>query len=400
MPDLQNAKLVTKDIYWIGALDYNIRVFDVVMYTKYGTTYNSYVVKGTEKTVLFETVKDKFFNQYLKRLNEITSPTSIDYIIVNHTEPDHAGSIAKFIELNPEVTIIGTGTAVKFLNEIVNKPFNSIIAKDGLTVDLGDKTIRFIMAPFLHWPDTMYSYIEESKTLITCDSFGCHYCSDKIFNDEIDEDFYDAYKYYFDVIMGPFKPHVLTALDKIKDLTIDIICPGHGPVLRTDLERYINYYKEWATPKKSDKDYVVIPYVSAYGFTAKIANKIAEGIKSIGNIEVYTYDLVDENNDDVFDKITLAKGVLFGSPTIVSDALPPIWNLLIKLNPVINKGLYAGAFGSYGWSGEAVPNIMGRLKQLKFKLPLDGLRIKFKPSDEELTEAYNYGKAFGEAILK
>ena len=285
------------------------------------------------------------------------------------------------------------------MKQIVNKPFNSIIAKDGTSINLGDKTIRFILAPFLHWPDTMYSYIEENKTLITCDSFGCHYCDEKIFNDEIEGDFYDAYKYYFDVIMGPFKPYVLNALDKIKDLDINVICPGHGPILRTDLDKYLNYYRDWATVKPSEKDYVVIPYVSAYGYTEQLAVKIAEGIKASGNIDVYTYDLVNTEIDEVMNKVSGAKGILIGSPTIVSDALPPIWELLTKLNPIVHKGLYAGAFGSYGWSGEAVPNIMGRLKQLRFNLPLEGLKIPFKPSDDELEKAYNYGLEFGKAII-
>ncbi|MFP4697186.1 MAG: FprA family A-type flavoprotein [Eubacteriales bacterium] len=398
MAEIQKAKLVSNDIYWVGALDYDIRVFDVVMYTKYGTTYNSYVVKGSEKIAIFETVKDKFFNQYLERLKEVVNVTDIDYIVVDHTEPDHAGSVGKLIDLNPNITIVGTGTAINFLKEIVNRPFNSIVAKEGTTINLGDKTIKFIMAPFLHWPDTMYSYIEEDKTLITCDSFGCHYCDENIFNDEIDGDFYDAYKYYFDVIMGPFKSFVIKALDKIKDLELDIICPGHGPILRKDISKYLNYYREWATVKAPKQTYVVIPYVSAYGFTAQIAKKISDGIKSVGDIEVYLYDLVETDTDVVINKIEKAKGILFGSPTIVADALPPIWEVLIKLNSVIHKGKYAGAFGSYGWSGEAVPNIMDRLKQLRFKLPLEGLRLHFKPSDPELVEAYNFGKKFGEEL--
>ncbi|MCT4597439.1 MAG: FprA family A-type flavoprotein [Vallitalea sp.] len=396
---MTHAKEVKNGVYWVGALDYDIRLFDVVMYTDYGTTYNSYLVKGSEKTALFETVKDKFFDEFLEKLNEISSPEELDYIVVNHTEPDHVGSVSRLLEMNPDITVIGSGTAIKFLKDITNKDFKSIIAKEGTTLELGDKTVKFIMAPFLHWPDTMYSYIEQDTMLITCDSFGCHYCDDKIFNDKIDNDFIDSYKYYFDVIMGPFKPHVIQALNKISDLDIDIICPGHGPILRKDLEKYINLYRQWATKEKRDTKSVVIAYVSAYGYTKKIAEKIAEGINVVGGIDVILYDLVEVQQDTVMEEIDMAKGILLGSPTIVSDALPPIWNILTSLNSVIHKGKLAGAFGSYGWSGEAVPNIEGRLKQLRLKIPVEGLRIKFNPSDDELQDAFEYGEKFGEAIL-
>jgi flavorubredoxin len=396
---MTHAKEVKNGVYWVGALDYDIRLFDVVMYTDYGTTYNSYLVKGSEKTALFETVKDKFFDEFLQKLNEVSSPEEIDYIVVNHTEPDHVGSVSKLLEMNPDITVIGSGTAIKFLKDITNKDFKSIIAKEGTTLELGDKTVKFIMAPFLHWPDTMYSYIEQDTMLITCDSFGCHYCDDKIFNDKIDNDFIDSYKYYFDVIMGPFKPHVIQALNKISDLDIDIICPGHGPILRKDLEKYINLYRQWATKEKRESKSVVIAYVSAYGYTKKIAEKIAEGITVVGGIDVILYDLVEVQQDTVMEEIDMAKGILLGSPTIVSDALPPIWNILTSLNSVIHKGKLAGAFGSYGWSGEAVPNIEGRLKQLRLKIPVEGLRIKFNPSDDELQDAFEYGEKFGEAIL-
>lgn len=396
---MNKAKEINKGIYWVGALDYDIRLFDVVMYTEYGTTYNSYLVKGSEKTALFETVKVKFFDEFLERLNEVSSIDEIDYIVVNHTEPDHVGSIAKILDMNPDVTIVGTAMAIKFLKEITNKSFKSIITKEGSTLELGDRTVEFIMAPFLHWPDTMYSYIKEEKTLITCDSFGCHYCDEKLFNDKIEGDFIDSYKYYFDVIIGPFKPYVLQALKKISNIDIDIICPGHGPILRKDLDKYLELYKTWATEEKREKPSVVIAYVSAYGYTEKIAEKIAEGVKSVEDLDVLLYDLVETKKDEVMNEINLANGLLLGSPTIVSDALPPIWDILTSLNPIIHKGKLAGAFGSYGWSGEAVSNIEGRFKQLRFKMPVEGLKIKFNPSDEQLKDAYEFGKKFGEAVI-
>lgn len=390
-----NSLEVKNNIFWVGSLDFDIRTFDVIMTTEYGTTYNSYVVKGAEKTALIETSKDRFFEENLERIKTVIDPEKIDYLIVNHTEPDHTGAVEKFLEINPNITVYGTVAAINYLKQITNKEFNSKAVKDGDTLDLGGKILKFISVPFLHWPDSMYTYIEEDKTLFTCDSFGCHYADEKVFNDKISGDFIDAYKYYFDCIMGPFKDFVLKAIDKISPLDIETICPGHGPVLREDLDKYINLYKEWSVVKKENK--VVVAYVSAYGYTKKMAEKIAEGVKSKG-IAVSLYDLETANKDKVMADIYTAKGLLVGSPTLVNDALPPVWNILTSLNPTINKGLLAGAFGSYGWSGEAVPNMEGRLNQLKFKMPAGVLKIQFNPSEEELSKCFEYGVSFAENI--
>lgn len=386
---------VQKDIYWVGALDRDIRTFDIVMYTEYGTTYNSYIVKGSDKTAIIEASKDKFFEEHMERIKEVTDPKNIDYLIVNHTEPDHTGAVEKILEVTPDITVVGSASAIKFLKEITNMEFKSMVVKDGDILDLGGKTLKFLSVPFLHWPDSMYTYVEEEKVLFTCDSFGCHYCDDKVFNDLIDGDFIDAYKYYFDCIMGPFKSFVLKALDRISDIEINTICPGHGPVLRKDINKYLDLYREWSIVNIENK--VIVAYASAYGYTKKLAMAIAEGVEKTG-LEVKIYDLETADKDEMLADVYTAKGLLLGSPTIVNDAVPPIWAALAGLNPTINKGLAAGAFGSYGWSGEAVDNIEGRFAQLKFKVPVKGLKVMFNPSEEQLQLGVNFGKEFGNAI--
>ncbi len=386
---------VKEDIFWVGALDFDIRTFDVVMYTEYGTTYNSYVVKGSEKTVLIEAAKGKFFEEHLERLNDIITPEKIDYLVVNHTEPDHTGSIEKLLDINPNMTIIGSAFAIKFLKEITNKDFKSKIVKDGEEISLGNKTLTFLSVPFLHWPDSMYTYIKEDKTLFTCDSFGCHYCDEKVFNDLIEGDFLDAYKYYFDCIMGPFKDYIKNALDKIKDLEIEIICPGHGPVLRTDIEKYVKYYEEWC---KNDKiDEIVVGYVSSYGYTKVLAEEVSRGVEASG-IKAKLYDLETADKEAVLSNIGVAKGLLIGTPTIADDTLPPIWDILVSLNANVHKGLKAGVFGSYGWNGAGITNVEGRFKQLKFKMPVESLKIILNPSLEQKEQAYNFGKEFANNI--
>lgn len=394
---------IKKDIYWVGALDADLRVFDIIMYTPYGTTYNSYVVKGSEKTAVFETVKEQFFDEYIERLKSLDIDiTNIDYIVVDHTEPDHAGSVAKLLDLSPNATVIGSRAAIEFMKNIANKPFHSKVVNDGDKISLGNKTLKFISAPFLHWPDSMYTYVPEDSTLITCDSFGSHYCEDNIFNDLVksEENYMDALKYYYDCIFGPFKPYILKAIDKIKDLSIDLICPGHGPVLRHDPWKIVNIYKEWSTPKeKSEKPSVAISYVSAYGYTKQLAEEISKGIRSKGDFNINLFDLVYAKEDEVLQSINEADGILFGSPTINGDLLEPVRALLTKLNPIVHGGKIAGAFGSYGWSGEAVPNMERRLKELRMDLTLPSLRINFKPSSEDLTQAFKFGEGVAEKII-
>jgi NADH oxidase (H2O-forming) len=394
-----------KDVYWVGALDPDLRIFDIIMYTPFGTTYNSYVVKGSEKVAVFETVKEKFFDEYLHRLESLdVDITKIDYIVVNHTEPDHAGSVAKLLDISKNAKVVGSAPAIKFMKKIANKPFDFIIVNDGDTLSLGNKTLRFVSAPFLHWPDSIYTYVSEDAVLFTCDSFGSHYCTDTIFNDlnANEENYMEALKYYYDTIMGPFKPHVLKALDKIKDFKIDMICTGHGPVLRDNPQKIIDLYKEWSEeqPFNDGINRVTVSYVSAYGYTEELAYKIVEGLKSTGNFEVKMFDVIHHDMKDIVEEIDKSDGILFGSPTINGDLLEPIRNLMTKLNPIVHGGKVAGAFGSYGWSGEAVPHIENRLKELRMKIVSPGLKVMFKPSEEDLANAYNYGKSFGERVVE
>lgn len=391
------------NFYWTGCLDPGLRVFDIIMNTEFGTTYNSYLIKGSEKTALFETAKAKCMDEYMDKLTSLVDIKDIDYIIVNHTEPDHAGSAVKIIEQNPGIKLVGTATALRFMKEITNMDFTPVVVKEGDTLSLGDKTLKFIAAPNLHWPDAMYTYVVEDKTLITCDSFGCHYSLDDVLISKLKnwEGYNRALRYYFDNIMGPFKPYVLKAIEKIKELDIDMICPGHGPVLDEEPWKIVDTYKEWSTEvNPNKKKTVVMPYVAAYGYTKELAEKIAEGIKEAGDIDVKAYDMVEADQGEVLGEMYWADGLLFGTPTIVGEALKPIWDLTTSIFAGTHGGKIAGAFGSYGWSGEGVPHIMERLKQLRMKLYGEGLKVQFKPSEVQLEEAFEYGYGFGLSVIK
>ena len=386
-----------EEFYWTGIVDDQLRVFDIIMYTEFGTTYNSYILKAGDKTVLFETAKAKFFDEYLEKLSEITDIRKIDYLVVNHTEPDHAGSVERLLELNPGLKIIATGCAIGFLKEIVNGEFTAIPVKDNETMKIGNKTLRFLSVPNLHWPDTMYTYIEEEQILVTCDSFGSHYGFHDILLSKVTQwdDYVRATKYYFDNIIGPFKPFMSKALARVRELDLSMICTGHGPVIDDKISWMLDTYEEWCTvvnpnPKKT----VIIPYVSAYGYTAQLAQKIAEGIKASGDIDVRCYDMVEADQAKVLEELGFADGILFGTPTIVGEALKPIWDLTTSIFAGTHGGKLASAFGSYGWSGEGVPHIIERLKQLRMRVA-DGFRVRFKPGEDNLIDAFDYGYNFG-----
>lgn len=389
-------------LYWTGILDKNLRVFDIIMETEFGTTYNSYLIKGNDKIALVETAKVKFFDEYYSKLTELTDIAKIDYIVVNHTEPDHAGSIEKLIAINPDITIVGTMVAIKYLKQIINKEFKSMAVKTNDTLDLGGKTLKFMFLPNLHWPDSMYTYLVEDKTLFTCDSFGSHYSHDGILRSTVpnEDDYWKATKYYFDNILGPYKnPYMVKALDTIKDLDIEIIATGHGPVLDSHIDEIIKTYREWCKViNPNTKKTVIIPYVSAYGYTEELAKSIEAGIKAAGDIDVRCYDMVTADFNKVMEEIGFADGLLLGTPTILGEALKPIWDITTSMFPVTHNKKIAGAFGSYGWSGEGVEHITARLKQLRMNV-VDGFKIQFKPSESELKDAFNYGTEFGAKVL-
>ena len=404
---MSNTFKITEDLFWVGALDPNLKIFDIIMETKFGTSYNSYLLRGSEGIALFETVKEKFFDEHLEKIRSVINLEDINYVVVNHTEPDHAGSVEKILEYAPNATVVGSNLAIKYLTEIINKPFKNKVVKDGETLSLGNKTLKFISAPQLHWPDTMYTYVIEDETLITCDSFGAHYCDERVLKSAIEDskedDYIESYNYYFRMIMGPFKPFVLKALDTIKDLDLKFICPGHGLVLdnNNNIEKYMNLYKEWCQPVKRKKQSIVIPYVSAYGYTEEIAQEIKKGIESSNfDVDILMYNLVTADMNEVLSEINQCSGLLLGSPTLLSDTLPQIWTILTSLNPVIHKGLSASCFGSYGWSGEALKNINERYKQLKLNVVSEPLGIIFKPSENNLKDAYNFGLDFAKKVLK
>ena len=390
---------ITEDVSWIGVLDKDLLTFDIVMETKYGTTYNSYFINA-EKKALIDTVKEQFWPSYKEKLLSLTDPGELEYIICNHTEPDHSGSLIHLLELAPNATVVGSGQALTYLGEMLGRPFKSQKVKDGDIIDLGDKKLRVIGAPNLHWPDTIYTYLEEEGLLFSCDSFGAHYADERMIDDLVD-DYSDAFDYYFDVILKPYSKFMIKAIDKIRSLPLDMICPGHGPILRSSwkekMDRSAKIASRYLEETRKDNR-VLVAYVSAYGYTKEMALKIAEGIKKSG-VSVDLLDIETTLLGDLEEHMVRADGILIGSPTINQNTLLPIYKLFSVINPIRDKGKPAAAFGSFGWSGEAVKLIEDHLRNLKFNVVSEGNTARFYPNNEESHQLIMLGEKFA-AVLQ
>ncbi|MCB4204340.1 FprA family A-type flavoprotein [Deferribacterales bacterium Es71-Z0220] len=395
---------IKENIFWVGVRDPKLEVFDIVIPTKHGTTYNSYLVIGSEKKALIEANKMIFADEYVKTIEEICPIKDIDYIILNHNEPDHSGALPKILEINPNIEVIYSKTGKNFVQNIVNKEFNGRAVGDADTIDLGGKTLRFFHTPFLHWPDTMFTYLVEDEILFPCDFLGAHYCPETgIFNDEIKEkkDTQEAFKFYYNAIMRPYKEHILTAFKKIENITIKMVCPSHGPILRENIDFYINFYKEQANRyyQNNHNRQITVVYATAYGNTKLLAEQIKKGAEETGII-VKMFDAAETNASTIIDEIEISHGLLMGTATINAKAPKPIFNIFAQLVVLNVSNRKAGAFGSYGWSGEGVKMCEDILKTMRMKLPLESLKVQMTPSEEELKKAYDWGREFALKVLE
>ncbi|MHB9059162.1 MAG: FprA family A-type flavoprotein [Bacillota bacterium] len=387
---------IREGLVWVGAPDPGRRLFDIVMPTPYGTTYNSYVLKG-DRTAVIETADEKMADRYMKDLGSVTDLSAIDYIILDHTEPDHSGSLARLLGAAPKAKVIASKAGARFAREIVKMEFPVQIVGEGDTLDLGrGRVLRFIDAPFLHWPDTIFTWLESERVLFSGDAFGAHLAGD--IGEDGGGDYAKAYRDYFDAIMRPFSPPVRQAMAKLKNLPVEVICPAHGPVHLRDARHWIDLYEDWAAEPRKEAPIVLIAYASAYGYTKKLAEAIAKGVGAVGGVVAHVYDMTGLEPAALARHVDMADGLLVGSPTMNRDAVPPAWVFLSHVSAVINRNKPAGAFGSYGWSGEAVKLLEERMKGLQLKVPLPGLKVNFAPSEADLAEAREFGKSFATLV--
>ncbi|WP_428023311.1 FprA family A-type flavoprotein [Arcobacter sp.] len=394
---------IAPNIYFIGSFDPDIRTFDIIMKTANGSSYNAYLIKTNEGVIILDTVKLEFQDEFFKKIESLCSYDEIKYVISHHLEPDHAGAIPELMNRAPRAKVLISPQATPMLKAITrneNIDFETVWTNKSLT--LGDKTIKFLTTPYLHWPETMSSYIVEDKLLFSGDVFGSHYHDRRLFDDLVGDFFY-SFKYYYDHIMRPFKSYALNAIKLYDKLEINMIATLHGPILRENPKQYIEYYRKWSQDNYKDishgKKILSIFYLTSYKNTKDMAEAIFEGAESVDGIIANVYDLASIEESNMINILEESNGILIGTPTINADAPKPVWDLLSCMMLLEKKGKTGGAFGSYGWSGEAVDMIIHRLKSLNFRVPpLESMKIKLIPTKEELAQCYDFGVEFAEII--
>lgn len=379
------------NVYSVGVLNPSLRVFDIVMESHYGTSYNAYLITG-EKNVLIETVHADYFDEYISNIESIVDISKIDYLVMNHTEPDHSGSVAKLLKLNPKINVFCTLAAKKFISAIANSEFNCTVVKNGDTLDIGSQKLEFIVAPLLHWPDSMFTWAPHIQTLFTCDFLGAHFCEPTMLDSNIhyNKQYWEQFAYYYGGIFGPFKPYVLAGLDKIKDLPIEMICPSHGPCLTQNIAKCRELYFSWSTPCVHEKKIVAVLYASAYGCTAQLAQAAYDELSMNPNFDVRLVDIVFTPLNEVILLANEADALLVGSTTINRDAPKVVWDVLCSIDAINVKQKPAGAFGSFGWSGEAVDMMKSRMLHLKYDFVGDGIKVNFTPTEEDISKIKAY----------
>lgn len=373
-----------ENLYYVGVIDHDLKVFDSVMPLEWGTSYNSYLLKTNQGCVLFEGSKALFEDEYLENIASIVPLEEIKFIMVAHTEPDHSGAIERLLERNPDITIIASPAAINNLKNILRKPFKSITAIAGKELIVGEYTLQFVSGLFLHWPDVMFTYIKEEKALVTCDGFGAHYAFDDLLLSRCEDrtTYRKAFDYYFDCIMAPFASHAIAACDRARKLDIEMLLVGHGPIIDVDVKEVIDAFEEDA--KKAlpvnNANEVTLVYTSCYGYTKEMAEYIKKALEENGK-EVHFYEIDALNygslKADILNSIRTSSLILFGTPTIVNDAIPLFYDLLIAQVNTFFANKKFSAFGDYGWSGEGVKNISDFANMKKMKV-IEGFKHSFK----------------------
>ncbi len=387
---------LTSNIYWVGAIDWNIRDFHGYK-TRRGTTYNAYLIVDKKKA-LIDTVKYTFSNELIQKINEITSVENLDYIIINHIEMDHSSSLPKIIEYAKEAEIIATERGKLGLIKHYGGNLNIKTVKTGDELRLGEKTLRFVEAPMLHWPDSMFTYLVEDGILMPNDAFGQHLASSQRFDDEINQHILmeEAAKYYANILM-PFASLIIRKIQELIKMQIPIrmIAPSHGIIWRSNPSKIINAYMEWSQGKTRNK--AVIVYDTMWGSTDKIARAISEGLTKRG-IDVKLFKLRDSDKTEIVTQILDAKAVIIGSPTLNNSVFPSVSAFLTYVTGLKPKGKIWSFFGSYGWGGGAVKKMAEKIRNAGFEIYEQTMEIKYVPTSEELEKCRKFGEEIAEKI--
>lgn len=391
---------INNNVAWVGKIDWELRTFHGEEYSTHkGSSYNSYLVRD-EKTVLIDTVWKPFAKEFIENLKKEIDLNKIDYIIVNHAEPDHSGALTELMREIPDTPIYCTSNGAKVIKGHYHQNWNFVEVKTGDKLNIGSRDFIFIEARMLHWPDTMFCYLTGDNILFSNDAFGQHYASEFMFNDLVDqaELYQEAIKYYAN-ILTPFSKLVEKKIEEIVALNVPVnmICTSHGIIWRDNPLQIVNKYMEWA--KDYQQNQVTLIYDSMWDATKKMAEAIAEGIKNSKNdIEIKLYNTAKTDKNDIVTEIFKSKLIVAGSSTINKGILYSIDGLLEMVRSLAFKGKKAAAFGSYGWSGESVNILNEELKRAGFEIIDDGLKLLWVPDEAGIEKCKEFGKKLAEQL--
>jgi len=388
----RNTAKISENVYWVGVRDWNRRLFDALIPLPKGTSYNAYLIIGKEKKALIDTVNPGFEKEFEEKIESIVNPEEIDYVIMNHAEPDHAAAIPYIMALNNKAKLVTSVRGAKMAQTFYHVSAERIIAAhDGETISLGDKTLRFIEAPMLHWPETMFTYLQEDKILFPCDFFGLH-TANGLYDDEIDDLLVHAQRYFGEIMM-PFRTMGQKAIEKIKDLEIRMIAPSHGPIHRNP-ERILNAYKKWVNGDTKQKAIVI--YATMWTSTEKMVQSIADTLTSEG-IEIALYNLTTADLGDVAKDLVDSKAIVLGAPTVLGGMHPlgVYATYLVKaLRPALKFGVI---LSSYGWGASAVKHASEILGQVPFEV-VGAMEINGPPTENDIHLVVELGKKLAKKI--
>ena len=396
------SKRVTDKVTWVGKIDWELKKFHGdELSTMEGSSYNSYLIRD-KKTVLIDTVWGPYDTEFVNRLKEEIDLKEIDYIVMNHNESDHSGTLPALMREIPDTPIYCTKKGESILRGLYHQDWNYVNVKTGDELEIGDSKLVFVEASMLHWPDTMMTYMTGDNILFSNDVFGHHYASEMLYDDmdDISKLLHEAEKYYTNIIT-PFSTFVTKKLAEVQgmNLKIDLVAPSHGIIWRENIGLIMDLYAKWANNYQEDQ--ITLIYDTMWQSTRKMAEAIAEGIQQASpNTTIKILNAVKNDKNDILVEVFKSKAILVGSPTINNGFSYAIAGILEMIKGLKFKNKKAASFGSYGWSGEAAKLIREFLEESKFAIVNDGIRVNWAPDQETIEQLREYGRKFVEEIAE
>ena len=391
---------ISPDVHWVGVNDAKSKFFESLWSIPKGVSLNSYLVLGKDKKALIDTVKEDFFNEYIENLRSLIDPEDIDYIILNHVEPDHAGSLSKILSIASKASVISSKNGIDFVKHYHQVPFNDISVKDGDKVDLGGKTLKFIMTPCIHWPETMSTFLGEDGVLFSGDLFGAFdSIGEKIFDDHINEASIYAAKRYFTSILSPYYCSINSALKKLDKLQkpCRVIAPTHGLIYRDDPAFITKLYADLCSGKFEEK--VVIVYGSMYGNTKVLAEAVSKGVNDKG-VKVALFNVTYSDPSEILTELWQAPAIAVGSPVYDCYIFPPVTNLLELIKVKRMKKRVFGLFGDYTWGGGSLQQLQNKIKDLGSEVVGSFVKAQGSPTPNNVESAHELGNLLADIAIK